>query len=48
MKPATLESAQFALLSRMKLVQEDEQQQPYSVLLQPINEFTIYLPPTAL
>lgn len=47
-KPATLESAQFALLSRMKLVQEDEQQQPYSVLLQPINEFTIYLPPTAL
>ncbi|KDN12273.1 hypothetical protein SALWKB12_1361 [Snodgrassella communis] len=47
-RPAKLESAQFGLLSRMKLVNEDEQQHPYSVLLQPINEFTIYLPPTAL
>ena len=32
----------------MNLVNQDEQQHPYSVLLQPINEFTIYLPPTAL
>ena len=47
-KPAKLESAQFGLLSRMNLVNQDEQQHPYSVLLQPINEFTIYLPPTAL
>lgn len=47
-KQAKLESAQFDLLSRINLVNEDEQQHPYSVLLQPINEFTIYLPPTAL
>ena len=47
-KPAKLESAQFGLLSRMNLVNQDEQQHPYSVLLQSINEFTIYLPPTAL
>ena len=45
---ARLLSAKFGLLSRMKLVSHAEQQSPYSVLLEPINEFTIYLPPKVL
>ena len=44
-KPGELISANFGLLSKMHLVTEDEQQEPHSVLLEPINEFTIYLPP---
>ena len=42
---ARLESARFGLLDRMGLVSEAEQQLPHSVLVEPINEFTIYLPP---
>lgn len=43
--PAQLESADFGLLERMRLVTREEQQHPHSVLLEPVNEFTIYLPP---
>ena len=42
---AKLESANFGLLTRLNLVSLQEQQQPYSVLIEPLNEFTIYLPP---
>jgi hypothetical protein len=42
---ANLKSAGFGLLSRLGLVTEKEQQVPHSVLIEPINEFTIYLPP---
>ena len=45
---ANLHSARFELLSRMGLVSEREQQMAYSVLIQPLNEFTIYLPPKAV
>ncbi|MDB2386010.1 DUF2071 domain-containing protein [Shewanella sp.] len=41
----TLISARFDLLSRLGLVTLDEQQKAHSVLIEPINEFTIYLPP---
>jgi len=44
-KVAQLKSAKFGLLTRMGLVTEEEQQVPHSVLVEPINEFTIYLPP---
>lgn len=47
-KPAKLKSAHFALLVDLGLVTQEEQQSPYSVLIEPINEFTIYLPPTVL
>ncbi|UZE96702.1 DUF2071 domain-containing protein [Alkalimarinus alittae] len=47
-KPAQLKSAKFKLLSDLGLVQESEQLLPYSVLIEPINEFTIYLPPTVI
>ena len=46
--PAKLEKAYFGLLSRMNLVSEQEQQSPHSVLVEPVNEFTIYLPPKVL
>lgn len=46
--PAKLVSADFGLLGRMGVVTLDEQQNPHSVLLEPINEFTIYLPPKVL
>lgn len=42
---ANLKSASFGLLSRLGLVTHEEQQVPHSVLIEPINEFTIYLPP---
>ncbi len=45
---AKLLRAHFGLLSRMNLVSEDEQQSPHSVLVEPMNEFTIYLPPKVL
>lgn len=45
-KPAKLKSARFKLLSNISIVKEEEQNTPYSVLIEPINEFTIYLPPT--
>lgn len=44
-QPASLIQAQFGLLSRIGLVSAEEQQTPHSVLVQPIVEFTIYLPP---
>lgn len=47
-KPAKLKSAKFKLLSDLDLVQESEQSSPYSVLIEPINEFTIYLPPEVI
>ena len=42
---ANLKSASFGLLSRLGLVTQEEQQVAHSVLIEPINEFTIYLPP---
>lgn len=47
-KPATLKSAQFKLLSDLGIVHTAEQSSPYSVLIEPINEFTIYLPPAVI
>lgn len=47
-RPAQLVSARFALFERLGLVSLARQQQPYSVLLQPVNDFTVYLPPTPL
>jgi hypothetical protein len=47
-KPATLMAAEFRLLSNLGIVKESEQQTPYSVLIEPLNEFTIYLPPTII
>ncbi|PXW68105.1 uncharacterized protein DUF2071 [Alteromonas sp. I10] len=47
-KPAKLVSASFKLLSTLGIVNESEQNSPYSVLIEPINEFTIYLPPTVI
>lgn len=37
--------ANFGLLSRLGLINLDEQQHPHSVLLDPFTDFTIYLPP---
>ncbi|MGE3347501.1 MAG: DUF2071 domain-containing protein [Ramlibacter sp.] len=45
---ARLIRADFGLLSRLNLVHKDEQQSPHSVLVEPMNEFTIYLPPKVL
>ncbi|MDQ7049598.1 MAG: DUF2071 domain-containing protein [Enterobacterales bacterium] len=47
-KPAKLQSAKLKLLSDLGIVKESEQNSPYSVLIEPINEFTIYLPPTVI
>ncbi len=44
-RPGKLLSADFGLLDRLGLVTKVEQQHPHSVLLEPVNEFTIYLPP---
>ena len=41
-------SASFGLLDRLGLVTTAEQQTPHSILIEPINEFTIYLPPKVL
>lgn len=46
--PARLKRADFGLLNRLDLVTPEEQQNPHSVLVEPINEFTIYLPPKVL
>lgn len=43
--PAKLINASFGLLDRLGLVTSLEQQHAHSVLIEPINEFTIYLPP---
>ncbi|MGX5200417.1 DUF2071 domain-containing protein [Aliikangiella sp. IMCC44632] len=45
---AKLKSANFGLLSRLGLVTLEEQQNAHSVLIEPLNEFTIYLPPKVL
>lgn len=45
---ANLKSARFGLLTRLGLVTQEEQQFAHSVLVEPINEFTIYLPPKVL
>lgn len=45
---ASLCSANFGLLSRLGLVTLEEQQSAHSVLIEPVNEFTIYLPPKVL
>lgn len=47
-RPAQLVNARFALFDRLGLVSHAQQQQPHSVLVQPINDFTVYLPPTHL
>lgn len=47
-RPARLQDANFKLLSDMGLVHKGEQQDPYSVLIEPLNEFTIYLPPKVI
>lgn len=47
-KPASLKSANFKLLSDLGIANHSEQQKPYSVLIEPLNEFTIYLPPTVI
>ncbi|WP_440906415.1 DUF2071 domain-containing protein (plasmid) [Catenovulum sp. SX2] len=47
-KPAQVKSANFQLLSKLNLVTQAEQNQPYSVLIEPLNEFTIYLPPQVI
>ncbi|TVP46636.1 MAG: DUF2071 domain-containing protein [Halomonas sp.] len=47
-KPAGLKSARFKLLSDLNIVHLHEQNSPYSVLIEPINEFTIYLPPAVI
>lgn len=47
-KPAKIKSASFKLLSDLGIVKETEQSSPYSVLIEPLNEFTIYLPPTVI
>lgn len=44
-RPASLISADFKLLSKLGIVTASEQNHPYSVLIEPLNEFTIYLPP---
>lgn len=41
-------SARFGLLERLGLVTPEEQQVPHSVLVEALNEFTIYLPPQRL
>ncbi len=47
-RPAFLKSAKFGLLADLGIVKLSEQNSPYSVLIEPINEFTIYLPPTVI
>ena len=44
-KPASLIAANFTLLSKLGIVTTSEQSNPYSVLIEPLNTFTIYLPP---
>ncbi len=45
---AELKHARFDLLDRLGLVTLEEQQVPHSVLIEPLNEFTIYLPPKVI
>jgi hypothetical protein len=47
-QPAQLLHAKFDLLQRLNLVSYEDQLNPYSVLIEPMNEFTIYLPPQVI
>lgn len=47
-RPAKLKSANFKLLADLGIVLDIEQNSPYSVLIESMNEFTIYLPPTVV
>ncbi|MFP3983251.1 MAG: DUF2071 domain-containing protein [Desulfurivibrionaceae bacterium] len=47
-KPATFSQISFGFLSGLGLVDKNEQQYPHSVLLGPMHEFTIYLPPKVI
>lgn len=47
-EPGRLLNARFGLFVRLGLVPLAEQQRPHSVLMQPINDFTVFLPPTRL
>lgn len=47
-QPASLISAKFSLLSNLGIVTTAEQNRPYSVLIEPLNRFTIYLPPKVI
>jgi hypothetical protein len=44
-RPGQLVSAAFGLLERLEIATREEQQRPHSVLIDPQNEFTVYLPP---
>lgn len=46
--PAKLKHANFGLLTHLNILSLEDQQKPHSVLIEPINEFTIYLPPKVL
>lgn len=48
LKSAKLIEANFGLLTRLGLVSLEEQQRPHSVLIDPLTEFIIYLPPKSL
>lgn len=48
LQSAQLETVQIGLLERLGLISLAEQQQPYQLLLEAANEFTIYLPPQRL
>lgn len=45
MQPAQVVEARFDALERLGVASFEEQRTPYSVLVQPETEFTIYLPP---
>lgn len=47
-KTAKLKYARFELLDRLNLISFEDQLNPYSVLIETINEFTIYLPPQVI
>ena len=47
-QPASLISANFKLLSDLGIVTLSEQSKPYSVFIEPLNTFTIYLPPKVI
>jgi uncharacterized protein YqjF (DUF2071 family) len=45
LSPAQVQDAHFTVLERLGIVTPAEQLAPYSVMVQPQTEFTIYLPP---
>jgi uncharacterized protein YqjF (DUF2071 family) len=48
MRPGRCLAARFDLLHTLGLVCREDQNRPHSVMLQPVTEFTIYLPPKAI